>query len=230
MAQTDDVKKDDLDEATSQMDDISASDFAKLLGYPRFGDKNDPLMIMANLPFKTILTTSPYTFIEDALRKAGKFPRTEVCRWTKALQDTIPSVIDGAYVPNVSEPLIYHLLGLDQYVDSLVMTEDDFLDYLGNLCEGQGNNVTDFIPALIRKTFSDDLAILGFHLNSWAFRVIYSGLIKRSGKAEDRGVCSIQLPDSEEERSYWEDYVQREAKLQVYWGDLKSYALEELQS
>lgn len=229
-AEADGVDKDSLDEAISEMDRISASAFANRLGYPRFGDRNDPLLILANLPFKTILTTSPYTFIEDALRRAGKSPRTEVCRWSQTLQDSIPSAIDGAYSPSAAEPLVYHLLGLDQYIDSLVMTEDDFLDYLGNVCAGQGNHATDFIPALVRRTFSDDLAILGFRLNSWAFRVIYAGLIKRSGKAEDRGVCGIQLPDSEEERSYWEDYVQREAKFQVFWGDLQKYAREELTS
>ena len=230
MAQKDGVERDVLEEAISEMDRISTSAFANRLGYPRFGDRDDPLLILANLPFRTILTTSPYTFIEDALRRAGKSPRTEACRWTQALQDSIPSVIDGAYSPTAAEPLVYHLLGVAQYVDSLVLTEDDFLDYLGNLCEGQGNHATDFIPALVRRTFSDDLAVLGFHLDSWAFRVLYAGLIKRSGKSEDRGVCGIQLPNSEEERTYWEDYLEREAKFQVYWGTLEAYAREELRT
>jgi len=104
------------------MDQVPASAFANRLGYPRFGGSDDPVLILANLPFKTILTTSPFTFIEDALRKAGKTPRTEVCRWTKDLKDSIASQIDDAYQPRAEEPLVYHLLGLDRYVDSLVAT------------------------------------------------------------------------------------------------------------
>lgn len=220
-----------LAEAAAQMDNLSASEFANRLGYPAFAaGRDDPVLILANLPFKTVLTTSPFTFIEDALRRAGKQPRTEVCRWNKELRDSIPSVIDDTYWPNDREPLVYHLLGLDRYMDSLVLTEDNFLDYLGNLCQGQGNQSADFVPALVRKAFSDDLVVLGFSLDSWAFRVLYAGLIKRSGKAEDRGVCTIQLPDTPEERNFLEDYVQREAKFHVFWGSLTEYAQKELRS
>jgi hypothetical protein len=119
-------------------------------------------------------------------------------------------------------------LGLDRYIDSLVLTEDDFLEYLGNICQGQGNQAADFIPALVRKTFSDDLIVLGFTLDSWAFRVLYAGLIKRSGKAEERGVCTVQMPAHSDEHALLEAYVQREAKFEVFWGSLVEYAQREL--
>ncbi len=220
-----------LDEAAAEIDNLTVSQFAGRLGYPSFASgRDDPLLILANLPFKTILTSSPFTFVEDALRKADKSPRTEVCRWTPELWAGVSSVIDAAYSPSAREPLVYHLLGLDAYPDSLVLTEDDYLDYLGNTCQAQNNQSADFIPALVRKTFSDDLIILGFSLDSWAFRVLYSGLIKRSGKAEERGICEIQLPDSEDERSFLDDYLNREARFQPYWGSLSDYAQRELRS
>jgi len=228
LAKADGVTQDTLDEAAAEMDQVSASEFANRLGYPRFSGQDDPLLLLANLPFKAVLTTTPFTFIEDALRRAGKAPRTEVCRWTKDLTDSIATAIDDRYQPNDREPLVYHLLGLDRYVDSLVLSEDDYLDYLGNLCQGQGDQSADFVPALVRKAFKDDLIVLGFSLDSWAFRVLYAGLIKRSGKAEDRGVCGIQLPDNEDERVLVADYVQREAKFEVFWGSLTDYAQKEL--
>ncbi len=224
-AKADSLDQDTLDAAAAEMDRVSASEFANRLGYPRFTGRDDPLLLLANLPFKTVLTTSPLTFIEDALRRAGKAPRTEVCRWTKDLKDTIPTAIDDRYQPSDREPLVYHLLGLDRYVDSLVLSEDDYLDYLGNLCEKQGDQSADYVPALVRRAFSDDLIVLGFSLDSWAFRVLYAGLIKRSGKAKDRGVCEIQLPDRDVERAYLQDYLEREAKFQVFWGSLEEYAL-----
>lgn len=228
LAQAEGVDSNTLEEAAAEIDQVSASEFANRLGYPRFAGQDDPLLLLANLPFKTILTTSPFTFIEDALRRAGKAPRSEVCRWTKDLADSIPTAIDDRYQPSPLEPLVYHLLGLDRYVDSLVLSEDDYLDYLGNLCEKQGDQSADYVPALVRRAFSDDLIVLGFSLDSWAFRVLYAGLIKRSGKVRDRGVCEIQLPDSEDERAYLQDYMEREAKFQVFWGSLEEYARKEL--
>ncbi len=223
------LDRDTLDAAASEMDRLPASEFANRLGYPCFsGGPDDPLLILASLPFKTLLTTSPFTFLEDALRVAGKTPRTEVCRWTKELRDSITSAIDAGYLPSPQEPLVYHLLGLDRYVDSLVFTEDDYLEYLGNICQGQGNQDADYVPALVRKTFSYDLVVLGFGLDSWSFHVLYAGLIRRSGKSQDRGICEIQLPDNPDERCFLEDYMAREAKFQVFWGTVEEYARREL--
>ncbi len=215
---------DRLAEAEAQVDELTVSAFANLLDYPRLdGGRTDPLLVLANLPIKIYLTTSPYTFIEEALQRAGKQPRTEICRWRREL-DTIDSVIDGAYKPSAHAPLVYHLHGLDRYADSLVLTEDDYLEFLVNVAQGQGNDAIDRIHALIRKALSDDLIILGFSLNSWAFRVLYAGLIKPNSKQEDRGICCLQLNPSPEETRYLEDYMRREAKFDVFWGSLQEYA------
>lgn len=213
-----------LAEAEAQVDDLAVSAFADLLDYPRPDDgRNDLFQVLANLPIKIYLTTSPYTFIEEALRRFGKEPRTEICRWRREL-DTIDSVIDDAYKPSAQEPLVYHLHGLDRYADSLVLTEDDYLEFLVNVAQGQGNDAVDRIHALVRKALSDDLIVLGFHLNSWAFRVLYAGLIKLNSKQEDRGICCLQLAPSPEETKYLEDYFRREAKFDVFWGTLPEYA------
>jgi hypothetical protein len=228
LAKANGVDEGTLDEAAAQIDDVTASEFAHLLGIPRFSGSGDPLLLLANLDFKIVLTTSPFTFIEDAFSAAGKEPRTEVCRWTNELKYSIPTVIDETFQLDSKKPLVYHLLGLDRYLDSIVLSEDDYLDYLGNISQGQGDQSADYIPALVRKSLSDDLIVLGFKLDSWAFRVLYAGLIKRSGKPEDRGWVGIQVPGTDEERIYMEDYLQREAKFQVFWGTLMEYAQKEL--
>lgn len=215
-----------LAEAEEQVDELAVSAFAGLLGYPQLaGGRNHLLLALANLPIRIYLTTSPYTFLEEALRLAGKQPRTELCRWRREL-DTIESVIDDAYRPSAEEPLVYHLHGLDQYADSLVLTEDDYLEFLVNVAQGQGNDAIDRVHALVRKALSDDLIVLGFRLNSWAFRVLYAGLINPNSKSEDRGVCCLQLVPESEEMRYLEDYARREAKFDVFWGTLAEYAQE----
>lgn len=213
-----------LAEAEAEMDNLPVSEFAGRLGFPSFKlAEADPLLVLADIPARTYITTSPYLFLEDALRRAGKQPRTELCRWRKEL-DGIESVIDPAYKPSAAEPLVYHLHGLDRYPDSLVLTEDDHLELLVNICQGQGNNAADRVPALIRQALFDDLILMGFSLSSWAFKGLYAGLIKTNGRQEDRGVCALQLIPSEDETRYLEDYVRREARFDVFWGDLPGYA------
>jgi hypothetical protein len=201
--------------------------FARLLGYPSFDrGPDDPLQVLANLSFRVLLTTSPYTFLEAALTKAGKTPRSTVIRWRQDLRDLIdPRVPD---VPAGREPgdfpLVCHLFGLESHSSSLVLTEDDYLEFLVDVNLRRGDEGTDSVPAQVRKALSGDLLVLGFSLNSWAFRALYTGLIKSDdARAEKRGIC-VQLPPSEAEKAYLHDYLQREARFEVDWRTLSDYA------
>ena len=80
--------------------------------------------------------------------------------------------------------------------------------------------------ALVRKALFNDLILLGYHLSSWPFRALYAGMIKPNGKQKDRGVVALQVMPSEVERRYLNDYLRREAKFDVFWGDLAEYTQE----
>ena len=216
-----------LAEAEAQFGASTVTEFAKLLGYPRFdrGDQ-DPLQILANLPFRVLLTSSPYTFLEAALEKAGKTPRTTVIRWRQDLRDLIDPAIPD--VPTGQDPsafpLVCHLFGLETYSSSLVLTEDDYLEFLVDVNLKRGVEGSDSVPAQVRKALSGDLLVLGFSLKEWAFRALYAGLIKSDDtRAEKRGIC-VQLPPSEAEKTYLHDYLQREARFEVDWRTLSDYA------
>ena len=85
---------------------------------------------MADFDLPIYLTTSYHNFIEVALKRAGKEPRTEICRWHKGLE-SIPSVFDDEdYEPTKDEPLVYHLHGSDLHPESLVLSEDNYLEFL----------------------------------------------------------------------------------------------------
>src|SRR5262249_39822794 len=99
-------------------------------GYPHFDDVPDhPLLLLANLDLPIYLTTSYYTVLEAALTRTGKRSRTEFCRWHQRLE-SLPSGYEGDFQPTRQEPLVYHLYGLDTYPESLVLTEDDSLEFL----------------------------------------------------------------------------------------------------
>ncbi len=197
----------------TRFDDLKLSEFPEQLGYPNFEDDH-PLMILAGLPFHIYLTTSHHNFIEMALRVAGKEPRVEFCRWHRGLEKSEPSVFetpsilepDKTYQPNDKEPLVYHLYGYDDYPESLVLTEDDYLCFLIAISQHKGQGA-DAIPKKIREVMSySALILLGYELHSWDFRVLFWGLISESIKLSTRDEqvsVSIQVKRSPIEQEYF---------------------------
>ncbi|MBK7201402.1 SIR2 family protein [Candidatus Amarolinea dominans] len=230
------VDEETLAEARGQYDRVGVTAFAHLLGYPRFDlPQTLPLQVLANLPFKTYLTISASAFLEDALRRAGKQPLTKMCRWRGPVDAPEKDLwlIPDDYRPSAERPLVYHLCGLDAHPQtgaalpgSLALSEDDHLEMLVNLAEGRGKDTADRLPALVRGALFDDVILLGFRLDSWAFRGLYYGLIRQTGQGRDRrGVCVVQLPPEEraKQEKYLHGYLDREARLDIFWGNLEEY-------
>jgi len=233
------VDPDTLADARAQADQLGVSAFAKVLGYPRFDlPQTLPLLMLADLPFKTYLTISIMTFLEDALRRAGKDPVTKMCRWRGPVEAPAQDLwqIPDRYQPSEKQPLVYHLCGLDAHPqskaplpDSLALTQEHHLELLVNLAQDRGKENADRLPALVRGALSDDVVLFGFSLDSWAFRALYYGLIRQTGQERDRrGVCCIQLPPDEraKQEKYLQGYLDRQAHFDIFWGDLHQYAQE----
>lgn len=225
LAQEAGADQDLLDEAEEQVDALTATAFANLLDFPKFtAPREDPLLILANLPLPVYITTSPFSLMEVALTKAGKQPRSEICRWRSSL-DGEPSVFaDSAYTPSDSQPLVYHLFGLDSRPDSLVLTEDDLLQFLVAAAQGQGKD-TDRIPSRVRQAVLDSaLVLLGFNMTGRIFRTLFWGLLKQTGR-DDKGIFTVQVKPKPVEEEYVRGYL-KETQFDVFWGDLRAYALE----
>ncbi len=215
-----------LDDVEQQWDNLQASTVANRLAYPNLeGGADNPLRVLANLPLRVYVTTSPYTFIEDALKAAGKMPRTDFCRWSKLL-DRISSSLPPDYEPSLREPLVYHLHGIDEYPDSLVLTEDDYLEFIVNVAVNQGSPGDRVLP-VVRQALIDYLILLGFNPLDWPFRSVYSGLIKLSTQwGEERGVSVLEPPASQEEKLYLESSLRRAAGFTVLWTSIQEYMQE----
>jgi hypothetical protein len=128
--------------------------------------------------------------------------------------------------------LVYHLFGMDRYADSLILTEDDHLDFLMTVAQGRGKDrgvdpIHDVVKGALQ---SSALLLLGFSLASWAFRSLYRGLIKPAPEARmyDR-YCCLQLEPNEQERRYLEDYLRKEARFdRIYWQEVAAFCRCEL--
>ena len=227
LAQAGGVGRDTLDEVDAQFDDLRLAQMSEHLGYPGYGDEHShPLLLLANLDLPIYLTTGYHEYLEAALRKAGKEPRTDFCRWHKNIEigERYPSVFDGRYEPSKQEPLVYHLHGLDRYQDSLVLTEDDHLTFLVACAQNLGKN-TDPVHSRLRQALSDSsLLLLGYELQGWDFRSLFWGLIVQRTRSLT-SVVSIQLEPSEVERKYLEKYLAG-YDFKVAWVGFQKYVVE----
>jgi hypothetical protein len=194
------------------------------LGFPGYGDeRSHPLLLLANLEVPIYLTTGYHETLEAALRKAGKEPRTDFCRWHKNIEagERYPSVFDGTYEPNKQEPLVYHLHGLERHEDSLVLTEDDYLKFLVACAQNLGKN-TDPVHSRVRQALSDSsLLLLGYELQEWDFRSLFWGLVVQRTRSLT-SVVSIQLEPSEIEKKYLEKYLAA-YDFKVVWAGFRDY-------
>jgi len=211
--------------------DLTFSEVATRLDYPQYENELDnPLRILAELPLPIYLTTNFMTYMEAALKAAGKEPRTEVCYWHEDLQDDVPSVFeeDPDYEPSVEKPLVYHIHGLDAHPSSLVLAEDDYLDFLVKVSRD-----TDVIPTRVSQALADSsLLLLGYQLQGWDFRAIFRGLITTKRSSRRLLSLSIQLkpdPDGVANHASAQEYLERyfdEANFEIYWGDVQSFMQE----
>ena len=145
-------------------------------GVPDFNDPNEPHAVLADLPIPIYITTNYDDFMFRALKARKKNPTLEVCRWKRGLQQDpkhYPSVfdVDPGYEPTPANPLVFHLHGYYKKDETLVASEDDYLDFIVNISENE-----TLIPARIWKALrSSSILFLGYRIADWNFRVLFRG-------------------------------------------------------
>jgi hypothetical protein len=201
----------------------------------RARDRNEPHRVLASLPLPVYVTANYSSLLADALTEAGKEPRVEFCRWNDDLA-RMPSVYEGdtGYRPSPERPLVFHLFGHLKVPSSLLLTEDDYFDFLIGATRNQ-----DLIPAAVRRALSDKgLLFLGFQLDDWNFRIVFRSLIAQEGQRRRRRYVHVaaqidpeegRILDPERARKYLEDYFQQSADINIYWGPPDSFMQDLLQ-
>ncbi|MBX0331191.1 CHAT domain-containing protein [Oscillochloris sp. ZM17-4] len=190
----------------------------------------DPYQVLAKLPFKIYVTAGTDNLLVEALRAAGKSPKVEICRWNERLM-RFPSVLDDPnYTPSPEQPLIFFLFGLTKVPDSLVLTEDDYFDYLIGVTRNK-----KWIPPVVSDAIADSgMLFLGFRMEEWSFRVLFRSVISPEGRQRRSRYANIAgqiLPeeglflDPERARRYLETYS-RGSEISVYWGSVDDFMQE----
>jgi hypothetical protein len=191
---------------------------------PGAPNADEPHGIMAQMRALPLYMTTNYDgFMSGALQRSNRDPQREMCRWNHYVADE-PSIFDAnpGLVPHPANPVVFHLHGHTR-PESLVVTEDDYLRFLGEMVRRP-----DLLPrAVARQLGLNTLLFIGYRVNDWNFRVLLRAL--RPDELRQSYVV-LKQPDGDDEiRRKAQDYLTKyyEAmELRVYWGTARDFCKE----
>lgn len=222
-----------IDDQFARIKEISFADIVQNLGYPLdVTEDSDPLRVLARQRLPMYVTTDYHDFIERALILEGKQPVTQLSQWAGELNLAREHVPDPTYVPTPERPLVYHVFGLERYPKSMVLSEDDYIDFLVKVNQSDdANDERAVIPFRIRSVLKNaSLIVLGYRLQDWDFRVLFRGIVNRTDNPSRGFSLIIQLtPDQQyniknpaDAQRYLEKYF-RPKQFSVAWGGVDSF-------
>ena len=192
---------------------------------PDYSSPSEPHAMLARLPLPIYVTTNYDNFMAGALTKQNKDVRQELCRWNKFVKD-IPSAFDNGFVPTTANPVVFHLHGYIPVSESLVLTEDDYMDFLVNISTDD-----QLVPKPIEKAFTGtSLLFIGYRIADWNFRVLLRSLTKyMEGTLRRTHFAVIKPPDNGQDlegaQAYLSEYYEN-IDVRVYWGTAASFVKE----
>ncbi|HNC99396.1 MAG TPA: SIR2 family protein, partial [Myxococcota bacterium] len=182
--------------------------------------------LLAQLKASVYVTTNYDELLEEALRAAGRDPTLLNSRWRSGQSPEGPPET-APPEPREATPLVYHVFGLFGNDDSLVLTEDDYFDFL------IGTAAEDLAPPEVEAALVDNaLLFLGFRLTDWRFRVLFRLMRNLPGKDLMRRHCHVavqmdpelqNMENVEGAREYLRRYFQSEAQIEIYFGSAEDF-------
>lgn len=184
--------------------------------------KTNALTVLAELPLPVYITTNCDDFMLQALKFEGKRPQLEVCDWNNLVSNKYPSVLKD-YSPSKDEPVVFHFHGHKDMAQSLVLTEDDYYDFLVHVSEFK-----ETVPPRIQRALANSsLLFVGYSLADVDFRVVLRASLIKTMPSSQYSNVGIQLPPPEgaAAQAYLDRYFEK-VKVKVYWGDAIEFVTE----
>jgi hypothetical protein len=218
---------DDLKQGRASIESLIQIAGSKL----RESEGDDSFEALAKLPIPMYITTTFDNLMFDALKAAGKTPERAICPWNEDI-DNMDSIFEKErdYRPDANRPLVYHMFGHFSQPNSLVLTEDDYFDFLIGVTSNK-----DLVSAIVRRTLADSaLMFLGFQLDDWSFRVFFRTIMGQQGGGRRSRYAHIGVQIDPDEtrtiepsraRKYMESYFQN-ADISIYWGHSNDFVKE----
>jgi len=203
------------------------------VGEPDFNDPTEPHRVLANLNLPVYVTTNYDDFMVKALIRHHRDPKRILCQWNREVKDYVtdhPTILeqDPSYKPTAANPVVFHLHGHVPIAGSLVLTEDDYMDFLVNISADP-----NLIPAPIARALTaSSLLFIGYRITDWNFRVLLRSFDRQSEASGSRlNVAVMRDPsgDNEETRQKTQDYLTKyyaNIDVRVVWGTARDFVSE----
>ncbi len=196
---------------------------------PDFTAPHQVHRVLAECQLPLYVTTNYDDFMFRALEQtAERRPRRDISPWYgPGPHDGHPPspVGRGGYRPSADEPLVFHLHGHRNLARSLLLTEDDNIDYLvreagDSRSRGRPYVIPRYIRGQLRTT---PLLFLGYSLQDWTFHVLFRRLLEGANK---RNHVSVQFDPAHAATApaclYWEQYL-RSQNIWVFWETTETF-------
>ncbi len=184
---------------------------------------------LAALGLPLYVTTNFDNFMTRALQSklSEGDVRREAVIWREAREER--PALDP---PSAGKPVVLHLFGDDREPESMVLTEDDHLDYLARISHDQEIFLPASVNALLAK---NTLLFLGYRLQDLDLKVILRGLLTYLALTKyDRMQLAVQIETEQHDASTQKevtDYLQQsfrqyfssKSDVKVYWGSAQQF-------
>lgn len=182
--------------------------------------------VLARLPLPIYITTNYDNMLAEALTEAGRAPEVAICPWSERFYEESIYDREPDYRPTVERPLVYHLFGHLKNPESMVLTEDDYYEFLIGFTMAK-KRTPAIIPPLITRAMTDaNLLVLGFQLDDWTFRALFRTVMAQQGSARRGRYAHVGVQvelddarniDTRRARKFVEKYF-GDSEINLYWG------------
>ena len=200
---------------------------------PDFTKATEPHRVLADLCLPVYITTNYDNYMVQALQQLSpkRNPRREICKWYLAGRyqrlETEPDLD-----PTEEEPLVYHIHGITDKLESMVLTEDDLVGFLMHISEDH------LVPPRIEQALTESsLLFMGYALDDLNFRVLlrkFESFMNSGQRVRHFSVqlgpranesTADQLRRMERQRSYLDKHFGMQ-NVKIYWGSCEQFASE----
>jgi hypothetical protein len=197
----------------------------------RKADPGDPYSVAAALPVNVYVTTAVTDLLQAALRDRNppREPVTMAFPWNESPDF---EALEDFEEPTEERPLVYHLFGRLERPRSLVLSEDDYFEWMAAWLTQR-----KIIPPVVAKSLVEkSLMFVGFRLDDWDFKVVFNAVKSFGGREMLKESLHVgvqvspdgQLIEPEAAQEYFESYFGND-RVNIYWGETRHF-FDELRS
>jgi hypothetical protein len=196
----------------------------------RDADPADSYKLLAQLPAPIFITANPDNLLQEALKAQGKEPDVFFFNWREKIDDAKLERYDRE--PTLKKPLVFHVFGYFKDDNSIVLSEDDYFDYLIGLIQYKSR-----IPKVVPySTANSSLLFLGFQLTDWSFRVLFRLIMSQEGSSRRKDFAHVAVQVEPEEHTFINPQKARKnleeyfgaSNITIFWGSAGEF-LQELE-